>query len=236
MNARGVSSLGPRTSRQIHVWVVWLSPRLRLGPLLRGLSRNERKAARAFIDLQARTEFITSRVCVRVLASRYLGVSHRKVALAKTIKGQPQLIDPSSGRRHGLNVSLSHCIAGVAIAFGRKTRVGVDLESHLHPPALTIAVARLCTSEEGALVSGEIWDCWARREALLKGLGLGLSGLHSVPSLELENNFVRSGASTWTVNSISLSPDTSLACAAEGIARRFRVLSCRPSAIINKSF
>jgi 4'-phosphopantetheinyl transferase len=163
--------LGLSQCGSVHVWVVWLSARLRVAALLRGLSRVERKTARTFISDQARTQYIVSRFCIRMLASRYLGVRPQNIELHKTTKGQPRLMDPKGARSHRLNVSLSHCFKGVAIAFARHALVGVDLETHRQPPATTAAVARLLTGAERALTAPrQIWDCWARKEAFLKGM------------------------------------------------------------------
>lgn len=220
----------------IHVFVVWPSSRLRVGALLRGLSRKEQKTSRTFICEQARMEFIVSRHCLRLLASRYLGVNQREIGLCKSAAGQPRLVNPRRARNHRLNISLSHCAGGVAIALARKSRVGVDLETHQQRPAAIAAVARLLTGKERTLTeSSQIWDCWARKEALLKGLGVGLSGLGSIPPLEHETNAASMGAAAWTVASLAAAPDYSLACAAEGI-KRFRLFNFRSCTTINQSF
>lgn len=228
--------LGLSRGGHIHVWVVWLSARERTGALLSGLSRTERRMARTFLSGQARMEYISSRFCIRVLASRYLGVGHHKIELHKTAKGQPQLMDPKGTRRHRLNVSLSHCIKGVAVAFGRNARVGVDLETRGQLPATTAAAARLLIGRERTLTSRhQIWDCWARKEAFLKGLGLGLSGLGSIRSLEHQTNVVSSGTTLWTVTSLPLHADCSLACATEGVGRRIKVFTHRSCTTFNRS-
>ncbi|MDX1253492.1 MAG: 4'-phosphopantetheinyl transferase superfamily protein [Gammaproteobacteria bacterium] len=193
--------------------------------------------ARTFISEQARIEYVASRLYVRTLASRYLGVGQREIELRKNLKGKPRLIDPRGARSYRLNISMSHCIKGVAIAFGRKVRVGVDLEMSRQPSAITAAVARSLTGVERNLTTPhQIWDCWARKEALLKGLGLGLSGLDCAPSLESQINVVKSGAVMWTVASLSLGADCSLAYAVEGIRPRIRLFTCRSYTTINRSF
>lgn len=193
--------------------------------------------SRTFMSKQAKAEYVVSRFCIRVLAARYLGVGRHEIELRKTGKGEPRLVDPKRARRHRLNVSLSHCIDGVAIAFGGKARVGVDLETHRQRPATTAAVARWLIGEERALTAPrQIWDCWTRKEALLKGLGVGLAGLGSLRSLEHRTNVVRSETSWWTVASLSLRADCSLACAAEGIGRRIKVFTHGPRTTFNRSF
>jgi 4'-phosphopantetheinyl transferase len=222
---------------EIHVLVVWLSPRLRPGTLLRGLSRVERKVARTFMNVQAMTEYIASRFCLRLLASKYLGVGPYDFELHKTATGQPQLVSLRGASPHHLHISLSHCVRGIAIAVAHKTRIGVDLETHRRPPAATEAVARWLIGAERTLVgSRQIFDCWTRKEALLKGLGLGLSGLASVPPLEHRTNVATAGATVWTVDSLSVAPDCSLACAADRVQRRIRLFAFRSCTTINRNF
>jgi 4'-phosphopantetheinyl transferase len=218
---------------EIHVFVVWLSSRLRPGTLLRGLSRVEREVSRTFMNTQARIEYIASRFCVRLLASRYLGLGRCEIVLRKTAMGQPQLVNLRGTRAHHLNISLSHSSRGIAIAFANKTRIGVDLE--MHRP--TAAVARWLIGAERTLVEPrQILDCWTRKEALLKGLGLGLFGLASIPPLEHRTNVVTAGVAVWTVDSLSIAPDCSLACAVESVRGRIRLFTFRSCTTITRSF
>jgi len=221
---------------EVHVFLVWLSSRLRPGTLLRGLSRVERKVSRTFINAQSSIEYIASRFCVRLLASKYLGIGRREIELRKTATGQPQLVSLRGGRAHHLNISLSHCVRGIAIAFAHKTRIGVDLEMH-RPSTTTAAVARWLIGAERTLVEPrQILDCWTRKEALLKGLGLGLFGLASIPPLEQRTNVATAGVSVWTVDSLSVAPDCSIACATESVQRRIRLFTFRSCTTINRSF
>jgi len=222
---------------EIHVFVVWLSSRLRRSALLRGLSRMERKVARTFMNVQAKIEYIASRFCMRLLASKYLDIGRCKIELRKTATGQPLLKSFRGACAHHLNVSLSHSVGGIAIALAHKTRIGVDLETHRQSPAAAAAVARWLIGAERDLVEPRlIWDCWTRKEALLKGLGLGLLGLASAPPLEHRTNVTTAGAAAWTVASLSVSPDCSLACAAESVRGRVRLFTFRSCTTINRSF
>lgn len=189
--------------------------------------------SRTFMNAQARIEYIASRFCMRLLASKYLGVGRCEVVLRKTATGQPQLASLRGARAHHLNISLSHCARGIAIAFAYKTRIGVDLE--MHRP--TKAMARWLIGAERTLTEPrQIWDCWTRKEALLKGLGLGLFGLASIPTLEHRTNVVTTGVTSWTVGSLSVAPDYSLSCAAESVQGRIRLFIFRSCASINRSF
>ena len=193
----------------------------------------ERKVSRTFLNAQARIEYIASRFCMRLLASKYLGIGRCEIVLLKTATGQPQLVKLLGTRAHHLNISLSHSSRGIAIAFANKTRIGVDLE--MHRP--TAAMARWLIGAERTLVEPrQILDCWIRKEALLKGLGLGLFGLASIPPLEHRTNVVTAGGAVWTVDSLSVAPDFSLACAAESVRGRICFFTFRSCTSINRSF
>jgi phosphopantetheinyl transferase len=195
--------------------------------------------SRTFLNVQAKIEFIASRFCLRLLASKYLSVSHSNIVLNKTVMGRP-LIRKLKGRRDhslNLNISLSHCARGIAIAFVRKSRIGVDIETHQHAPGSVAAVMRLMTDAERICDdTRQIWNSWTRKESLLKGLGCGLYGLRGIPSLEHQTNSVSAGGALWTVNSLSLTSDCSLACAVEGMGRRLRLFSFNSCATINRRF
>lgn len=226
--------LGFPRAGYIHVFLIRSSARERIGPRLGGLLLAERRASRAYIDVHARIEFIVSRICLRFLASKYLGVKECEISVRKNTLGQPRLVNTQCARAYPLHVSLSHSARGVAIVFARKARVGVDFETHRAPP---LGVTRLLSGAEQVLATPhEIWNCWTRKEALLKAMGLGLSGLASVPTLERESQLVCAGGSQWTVASISVAPDCSLAVAAEGPRPFFRISTFRSCSTLRRSF
>jgi 4'-phosphopantetheinyl transferase len=236
MRARRLAVTALHVAGRVLVFIVWLSSRLRTGALLRQLSRKERKEARAFICAKARIEYVVSRYCLRVLASRHLGINPREIEMRKTPTGQPRLVNSNGTREYALNMSLSHCAGGVAIAFADKARVGVDIETHRQPPATLAAAASLLTRAEKTLTEPrQIWDCWTRKEAFLKGLGIGFSGLAGMPSLEHQRNILRSGTAVWTVASIPASRGCSVAYAAEGQLRRLQVFNFRSCKTIHRS-
>jgi len=217
------SMLRLRRTNCVQVWVVRISTRLRTGPLMSGLSRAERQVARNFLDRQARTEYVASRFLLRALASRYLCVRPQNIELHRAACGRPRLVD-ASGTWSSLEVSLSHCLKGIAIAFGPGSRVGVDIDLVERPLATTEAISQLSIDSERNLTTPrQIWDCWSRKEALLKGLGVGLSGLNLIPPLALPANLVRIGEETWNVVSMSAHADCSLAVAVEGVRRRIKL-------------
>ena len=94
--------------------------------------------------------------------------------------GKPQL----AGRRD-IDFSISHSDELALIAVARGRRVGADVE-RVRPRTDVLAIARgsLSVRERQAIESletdearrAEFFRCWTRKEAYLKGLGVGLAG------------------------------------------------------------
>jgi 4'-phosphopantetheinyl transferase len=125
--------------------------------------------------------------------------------------GKPHLVGGSD-----LDFSLSHSgeLALVAVGCGR--RVGADVE-RVRPRTDVLAIARgsLSARERQAVESlgtdearrGAFFRCWTRKEAYLKGLGVGLAG-----GLDTDPEEARG----WQICSLPAPPGYVAALAAEG--------------------
>ncbi|MGW0818280.1 4'-phosphopantetheinyl transferase family protein [Streptomyces viridiviolaceus] len=154
------------------------------------LDRLETERAAAFRKAWDRDTYLAGHVGLRLLLGAYLGVSPAEVPLDR-------LPCPMCGEPHGrpvvrgdaVHFSLSHSGGLCLLAFAA-TRVGVDIET---VPDLAVA------DEVGAGLhpreSSELRDLraadrpaafarvWARKEAYLKGLGIGLGRAMSLDYL-----------------------------------------------------
>ncbi|MGE4243409.1 4'-phosphopantetheinyl transferase family protein [Ramlibacter sp.] len=142
--------------------------------------------------------------------------------------GSPRLFNSSNAKRYPIRISLSHCAGGVAIAFARKAAVGVDIETHRKPLQVEEAIARQLSEAEHLLVTPRsIWDCWSRKEALLKAMGTGLGALKDIPSLDQKGQSLLVDGRLWRVATLDSGPSFSLAYACEGAGRRVKHFVCR---------
>ncbi|GAB7192560.1 hypothetical protein NUM3379_32690 [Kineococcus sp. NUM-3379] len=131
---------------------------------------------------------VTGRALLRLLAARWTGLEARGVGLRREClecgpgdHGRPVVVAPGPGGRR-VHVSVSHSAGAVLAVAGADGPVGVDVEEHAGTafagfddlalaPAERTALAAL---PEGARPAARaLW--WARKEAVLKATGHGLT-------------------------------------------------------------
>lgn len=170
----------------VHVWRAFLdvSPAVQRR-LEETVSADERAAARRLRLPDHRRRLLASRGIVRLVLGRYLAADPRALRFVRRCgvcggpHGKPTLAAPYSGL--SFSVAHSHGVGLVAVARGR--RVGVDCELVRSDVAFLDIAERFFTPAETAALSDvpeaarpeAFFDCWVRKEAYVKGVGLGLS-------------------------------------------------------------
>src|SRR5438046_594202 len=128
---------------EIHIWFAPINVAGSVAGLL-SPAEVERAARFRFEELRMRS--IASRGVLRELLGRYLAVDPRRLAFVEGEYGKPALADG------GVEFNVSHSDELIALAFGRGTAVGVDVEAvRPLPDALKIA-RRFFSPEEAARV------------------------------------------------------------------------------------
>ncbi|MER6100562.1 4'-phosphopantetheinyl transferase superfamily protein [Streptomyces sp. NPDC001728] len=146
------------------------------------LDRQELARAAEFLREADRDAYLCAHVGLRRLLGAYLGLAPRAV----TVSRAPC---PGCGEPHGrpvlpgdaLHFSLSHCEGLSLLAFATSP-VGVDVEA-VPPPATVAETADVLHPREAAELAAlpeaeralAFTRVWTRKEAYLKGLGVGLS-------------------------------------------------------------
>jgi 4'-phosphopantetheinyl transferase len=145
------------------------------------LSTAEQATARRLVRPADQRRSLWARITLRHLLGQRLGVAPGAIELERgpcpgcgAAHGRPQLAG-----RHDVELSVSHSGAYVIIALA-SCAVGVDLE-RIEPAAVAdlsgalhdheLAAFRALRTEERA---NALFGCWVRKEAYLKGLGIGL--------------------------------------------------------------
>jgi 4'-phosphopantetheinyl transferase len=145
------------------------------------LSRTERQRADRFALERDRSRFIVRRATLRRLLAARLGAPPESIELVVGAHGKPALAPRC--RRVDLRFNTSRCGDFAAFALSAGREVGIDLEAvRASDDADDIAVRFFSRSEYEAYRALEprdrplgFFQCWTRKEAFLKALGVGLS-------------------------------------------------------------
>jgi 4'-phosphopantetheinyl transferase len=128
-----------------------------------------------------RDRFVVSRGRQREILAAYLSQPPDQLQFEYGDVGKPRLAAPSTPGTLQFNLSNSHEVALLAISRGRE--LGVDIE-YLDRRTNNESIARryFADSEKRALAAlppserrEAFFRCWTRKEAVLKGLGVGLT-------------------------------------------------------------
>jgi 4'-phosphopantetheinyl transferase len=147
---------------------VWTLPLAEAPDLTQLLSLEERERAERYVFDEPRKQFTATRGGLRLVLSRYLDVAPERIELTVRANGKPAVAGAS------FNVSHSHEVAVIAVARG--VEVGVDVEQVRPRDSWREMAGRYFTPREAACCVDllSFYHTWARKEAFLKALGLGL--------------------------------------------------------------
>lgn len=170
-------------SQDIHVWRVSLAlPQKQACQFTPLLSPDERLKADRFRQPIDRLRFVVGRGVLRIILGRYLAIAPGQLRFAYSSYGKPSLADSASG----LEFSVSHAQDMALYAVGRDRLLGIDLEwSHREVNHLESIAERFFSAAEHQQLMAfppeqrqtaflQLWTC---KEAYLKAIGIGLSGL-----------------------------------------------------------
>ncbi|MFF8606768.1 4'-phosphopantetheinyl transferase family protein [Streptomyces sp. NPDC015346] len=185
------------------------------------LDEEERARCRGFLRTVDRHRYRVAHVALRQLLGAYLEADPAQVRLTR----EPC---PGCDGPHGrpavagappvpLHFSLSHAGDAVLMAFAG-TPVGVDIEER-PTPEVAAEVGRMLHGTERAELAAlppaarpaAVGRCWARKEAYLKGVGIGLGEEPSVTYVG--TGAVPASVPGWTVMDVPAFPGYAAACA-----------------------
>jgi 4'-phosphopantetheinyl transferase len=185
-------------AREIRVWIVDLDSGLHPdnveteepGPELGLLSEDERARAARFVRARDRRRFARCRASLRQILGGLLRESPHSLRFRATGQGKPELDFKTMGVNEGdaraairFNVSHSSDLALIGVCRGHE--LGVDVERIKRISEADRIVASFFSPAERAefatipndLKALAFFRGWTRKEAVLKGLGIGLAGL-----------------------------------------------------------
>jgi 4'-phosphopantetheinyl transferase len=191
------------------------------------LSPEERARADRLRRYRDRALQIRTRAMVRRVLAIYLQTTPQDVPIAARADGKPALAGGDARRWPSFNVSHSGSVALMAVSASHG--VGVDVEQiradvvwreiadQFFSPAEVDAIGRIPRAERRRA----FFDCWVRKEAYLKGLGVGLrrsTNDFTVPVVGVGGPVEDSGheSRAWYVYGLEVESGFAAAVAADG--------------------
>lgn len=164
---------------------IWVLPRDKLFQLGGGprdcVSDEERARAARLVQPQDKARFVAFRDALRRVLALYLTISPEDLRFEASAYGKLRI---DAGQHHtGIDFNLSHSADLLVVAVSRCGSVGIDIEHVGHHRD----IEKLCDRILGHAERSEyetlgqhqqrlaIWRAWTRKEAYLKGVGVGLS-------------------------------------------------------------
>lgn len=164
----------------VHVFSTLLDvPAKRLKELAQWLSDDEWQRANRFHLERDRRRFIAGRGTLREILAALLDINPASLVFAYGEFGKPQIAAPALA--HSLHFNLAHA-ESIAVYATAQLALGVDLERvRAMDDAMSIASRFFSPREERYLLAlpaeqrtEAFFNCWIRKEAYLKAIGLGL--------------------------------------------------------------
>ena len=161
---------------EVHIWRIPLNGAVPAS--LADMADDERRRADAFVRRGDGVRWAASRLALRGILGRYLGMSPLEISFERGRGGKPR----AAGADLHYNLTHSFDLALCAVA---RTEVGVDLEKIRAAP-MAAGVAAGIVSADGPIRPGEagsaeldwaFFHAWTRVEAALKATGEGLSAI-----------------------------------------------------------
>lgn len=214
---------------EVHIWCssVQLSS-THIESLANLLSSDEVIRMQRFHFADDQRRFIISRGLLRKLLGHYLGIDPKRIRFDHNKYGKPNL-----SRELNVNFNLSHSGEVVLHAIGYEKRIGIDVELIREDiPYDKITDYSFSESEKKSLSGlsdekkiGAFFNCWTRKEAYIKAIGLGLSYPMSTFDVSVApgaitkligNRLFPYEVDRWKLIDIEVSPEYAATLAVEG--------------------
>ena len=217
--------LAPRIEPgMLDIWLFSLDVAPHLAALFSGtLSADERERASRYISEERSLEYRVCRGMLRSILARYLHAAPSGIMFRYDPWGKPAVAFPE---RNGIAFNLSHSGRLALLAIARDNSPGVDIE-RISPDICCseIAAGEFTTREQRLFFRARdeeqrnlFFSFWTRKEAVLKGIGKGLSIEPSEVDVAdpdsgpvWETSFTPHG--TWHLRDIAADPGYAAACA-----------------------
>lgn len=167
---------------ETHVWRISLELGSESLERLRcSLSEDELERSNRFKFQEGRRRYIAARGCLRNILAHYLNLEASKLRFVYNSHGKPELAKGYGYKSLTFNLSHSHELGLIAVAWNRQ--VGVDLEMIRSNVEREKLAERFFSEREVSDLKSvpdemrerAFFACWTRKEAFIKASGQGLS-------------------------------------------------------------
>jgi 4'-phosphopantetheinyl transferase len=220
-------------SEDVHVWRAELDQPVEiLQALQRLLSPDESERAHRFHFRKHREHFIVARGVLRTLLGNYLRMEPSQLRFSYTAYGKPALAGIRE-EQPPLRFNLSHSGELALYGFTRGREIGLDLEFRREDFASEQIAEHFFSAREVEMLRAlplqlkteGFFNCWTRKEAYIKAVGLGLSLpldqfdvslAPQEPVALLRTGDDESEAARWSLKALTPAEGYSAALAVEG--------------------
>lgn len=170
------------------------------------LSLEEQQRALLFIFSEDRWQYVFCRSTLRLILGDFLNLSPDKIVFSYSNFGKPYLENSK------FKFNIAHCRGYFAFAGSFDCEVGIDIEAIKNINPLVLGISCCSSSElqqlrryrEETLQIQAFFTCWTRKEALLKGTGIGIGqGIKQIKNENCFQNEVCFQGSLWTLTTLS---------------------------------
>lgn len=191
------------------------------------LPGEERDKSESFVKSEDRNRYILGKIYARKLLANYLKTEPHTLGFRFSDQKKPILENYPM-----MNFNISHSGDYIIIGFANRWSVGVDIElMNTHVDLYNMIINCMSSTEVSVILNSEMprqmfYKYWTRKEALLKGIGIGLTdrlkdincsdGLNLVP-IEFSGF-----ASSWKVWSFEMENSYSVSIAHDSAIRVMR--------------
>jgi len=167
---------------EIQIWrIQLLQPSANISRLEKILTPEETRQAAQFYFAHDQRRFVVRRAVLRQLLAANLDLRPKEIQIEAAYFQKPKIADRQNPNRLRFNTSHSGDCALIALTQNRE--VGVDVEQHRHLPDADELAKNFFSAHEinelnglsGAARSEGFFNCWTRKEAYVKAIGLGLA-------------------------------------------------------------
>ncbi len=169
---------------EVHVWRVALTaPAAQARALGHLLTPAEQARASRFRIEDDRCRFQIARAATRSILGAYLGLPPQQVGIDLEPSGKPRLDASSVPIERRVHFNISHSGSWILAAFATAFPVGIDVEQVRAERVTEDLIGHIMSDSEQRMLQGlapqqrvaAFFNCWTSKEALLKGIGVGLS-------------------------------------------------------------